>query len=187
MRLDQLGRKKFSEWQGVIMPQTIANHPCILPALFKSILSIQGSVWTFPFPKQSFHLLVYPEPPWVWVFCAGLAPRALPTFSSLLADIRNSPVLTPRSSFVYSGQRSCLLTGQRGTKPNHVWRVHFGMAEFHRRSQGSHCGSSQLLRLCVPHLLCSSFMCSTAEHGGRFGSSLEKVIGSGKRKLLMLG
>lgn len=125
------------------MPQTIANHPCILPALFKSILSIQGSVWTFPFPKQSFHLLVYPEPPWVCVFCAGLAPRALPTFSSLLADIRNSPVLTPRSSFVYSGQRSCLLTGQRGTKPNHVWRVHFGMAEFHRRSQGSHCGSSQ--------------------------------------------
>lgn len=138
------------------MPQTIANRACILPC--KESCSNRScpseAICGNPFPKQLFHL-VYPKPPWVGVFCGRLAPSSLPTFNSLLAGVRNSPVLAPHCDFVYSGQRSCLLTGQRGTEPNHVRRAHFARAEFHQRSQGGHCGSSR-----APVALWVCFICS---------------------------
>lgn len=156
------------------MPQTIANPPCLLPVVSDRSCPSRA-VCGNPFPKQPFRLLVYPQPPWVGVFCARLAPRTLPTFSSLLAGMRSSPVL--RFYVFWSEELSA--KGAARDQPQPRLQGSFG----HRRAPAAFPRKSAR----VVHLLCFSFMCSTTKHGGRFGTSLEKVIGGGKRKMLMLG
>lgn len=125
------------------------------------------------FPSSRFICLFIPSLPGCECSVQGWLPALFPPSAPCWQVLET--LLS--SNFVYSGQRSCLLRGQRGTQPNHVWRARLAIAGFQQHSQGSHR---------VVHLLCSSFMYSATKHGGRFGTSLEKVIGSGKREMLML-